>query len=58
MERLDYSPHQLEVKRLRMEIHKLILVNQFTEATKLVDPAIAELRLMKAAINSHVRHED
>jgi hypothetical protein len=58
MERLDYSPHQLEVKRLMMEIHKLILVNQFVEATKLVDPAIAELRLMKAAINSHVRHED
>ena len=58
MERLDYSPHQLEVKRLMMEIHKLILVNQFAEATKLVDPALAELRLMKAAINSHVRHED
>jgi hypothetical protein len=58
MEKLDYSPHQLEVKRLMAEVHKLILVNQFTEAAKLVDPAIAELRLMKAAINSHVRHED
>jgi hypothetical protein len=58
MERLDYSPHQLEVKHLMAEIHKLILVNQFVEAAKLVDPAIAELRLMKAAINSHVRHED
>jgi len=58
MERLDYSPHQLEVKRIMGEIHKLILVHQFTDAAKLVDPAIAELRLMKAAINSHVRHED
>jgi hypothetical protein len=58
MEKLDYSLHQLEVKRMMMDIHKLILVGQFTEAVKLVDPAIVELRLMKAAINSHVRHED
>jgi hypothetical protein len=58
MERLDYSPHQLEVKRIMAEIQKLILVHQYEDATKLIDPAIAELRLMKAAINSHVRHED
>lgn len=53
MEKLDYACHELEAKKHLKEVHRLILLNKFEEAAKLIDPAIAELRLMKAAINSH-----
>ena len=55
MEKLDYSPHFLEAKNKLNEIHKLLLKNEFALAAAKTEFVLAELRLMKAAINSHVK---
>jgi hypothetical protein len=52
--KVDYAPHQLEAKAILREIHEKLLNNKYGEAATLVDNAVVELRLMKAAINSHV----
>jgi len=52
--KLDYAAHQLEVKKRLKEIHDKLLSNQHGEAASLVDNAIVEMRMLKAAINSHV----
>lgn len=54
--KLDYSCHELEIKKKLKEIRDLLVKNKFGEAAGKVDFIIAELRMMKAAINSHV-HE-
>jgi hypothetical protein len=36
------------------EIHDKLLDNDYGEAANLIDHTVVELRLMKAAINSHV----
>lgn len=54
--KLDYSCHELEIKKKLKEIRDLLVKNKFGEAAGKVDFVIAELRMMKAAINSHV-HE-
>lgn len=53
-QRLDYSAHELEITKKMKEIHDLLLRNQFGEAAGKVNFIIAELRLLKAAINSHI----
>jgi hypothetical protein len=53
-QRLDYSTHELEIKKKMKEIHDLLLKNQFGEAAGKVNFVIAELRMMRAAINSHI----
>jgi hypothetical protein len=55
MDRLDYSPHQLQAQKYLREIHDLLLEREFVEAAGKVEFVIAELRLMKAAIHDHVR---
>ena len=55
MIKLDYSCHELEAKKLLKEIGDNILQNRFMQASELVDEAIVELRMMKAAINSHIK---
>ena len=55
MVKLDYSCHELEAKKHLKEVHKLVLVNKFAEAAEVVDHAIVELRMMKAALNSHIK---
>lgn len=55
MVKLDYSCHELEAKKHLKEVHKLVLVNKFAEAAEMVDHAIVELRMMKAALNSHIK---
>jgi len=52
---LDYSCHELEAKKLLKEIGDNILQNRLMQASDLVDEAIVELRMMKAAINSHIK---
>lgn len=55
MERLDFAPHFLEVKTKMNEIHNLLLKNEYAIAAAKIEFVIAEMRLMKAAINSHVK---
>jgi hypothetical protein len=52
--RLDFSPYQLEVSKKMREINEKLLKHNYEEAADIVDHTVAELRLMKAAINSHV----
>lgn len=53
-QRLDYAAHELEAKKKLKEVHDLLLKNKFGEAAGKINFVIAELRLMKAAINSHL----
>lgn len=54
-DQLDYAPHELEAKRLMKEAHQLLLVNDFVAAVATLDQAMAELRLMRTAVKSHVK---
>ena len=51
---LDYSIHELEVKRLLKEVHDLLLKKEFATAAAQADKAVVELRLLRTAIKSHV----
>jgi hypothetical protein len=50
---VDFAPHKLEADRLLKEAHLLAIDTQYKDAAALVDAAIAELRLMRAALNSY-----
>lgn len=52
--KLDYSPHLLEIKKQTKEIYDLLNRNKFEEAAGKVNSMLVELRMMKAAINSHI----
>lgn len=52
--RLDYAPYYLETKKKLTEVHELLLKNKFIEATGLIDEIVVELRMMRAAVKSHV----
>lgn len=50
---VDFAPHKLEADRLLKEAHLLAVEWKYKEAVALVDAAIAELRLMRAALKNH-----
>jgi hypothetical protein len=50
---VDFAPHKLEADRLLKEAHLLAIEHKHAEAAALVDTAIAELRLMRAALKNH-----
>jgi hypothetical protein len=52
--KIDFSSHQLEVSKKMKEIHDKLLTRNYGEAADLIDHTVVELRLMKAAVNSHV----
>lgn len=52
--KLDYAPHYLAAKRKIKEAHELLLKNRFIEASTLIDEAVVELRMMRAAVKSNV----
>lgn len=54
MEKLDYSAYQLEARKYLRECEKLILAKNFEQAHDQLTHAIAELRLMKAALHDHI----
>ena len=54
MVKLDYACHELEAKKHLKEIVELLNKNKFGEAAGKVEFVIVELRMMKAAINSHI----
>lgn len=53
---IDYAPYELEAKKLLKEISDLLRKTRHKEAVDMVDEIIVELRMMKAAINSHIKH--
>ena len=55
MERLNFANHELEAKKHLKQVHKLVLVKKFAEAAEVVDHAIVELRMMKAALYSYIK---
>ena len=52
--KLDYAPYYLNAKKKLQEAHDLLLKNRFIEATNLIDEIVVELRMMRAAVKSHV----
>ena len=52
--RVDYAPHYLETKKKLTEVHELLLKNKFKEAAGMINEIIVELRMMRAAVKSHV----
>jgi hypothetical protein len=50
---VDFAPHKLEADKLLREAHLLCVDRKYAEAVKVVDAAIAELRLMRTALKSH-----
>ena len=53
-QKLDYAPHYLEAKKKLQEAHDLLLRNRFVEAAATIDEIVVELRMMRAAVKSHV----
>lgn len=51
---LDYSIHDLELRKLMKDIHDLLLKKEYLEAATRADEAIVELRLLRTAIRSHI----
>jgi len=54
MVKLDYACHELEAKKHLKEVVELINRKKFGEAAGKIEFVIVELRMMKAAINSHI----
>lgn len=52
--KLDYTPYYLEAQKKLKEAHELLKVGRFVEATTMVDEAVTELRMMRAAIRTNV----
>lgn len=53
-EKIDYSPHYLEAKKKLNEAHELLLKNRFVDAAVIIDEIVVQLRMMRAAVKSHV----
>jgi len=52
---LNYTAHELKVKELLKEIHVHLLENDHVAAASTIEQAIVELRLMRAAVKSHIK---
>lgn len=52
---LDFAPYELEAKKLLKEVSDLLRLNKYKQASEIIDDAIVELRMMKAAVNSHIK---
>lgn len=52
---LNYTAYELKVKELLKEIHIHLLENDHVAAASTIEQAIVELRLMRAAVKSHIK---
>lgn len=52
--KLDYSLFYLEAKKKLNEAYELLKKHKYEEAALLLDDTVAEVRLMKIAVKSHV----
>lgn len=55
MDRLDYAPHFLEAKKKLLDTYNLLNRNEHSHAANVIDEIIAELRLMRTAVKTHVK---
>jgi hypothetical protein len=53
---VDYAPHLLEVKRLTMELHRILIEADYEEATDVALKLTSESKLLTNAIKHH--HEN
>lgn len=51
---LDYSPYYLDAKTKLKEVHDLLNKQRYIDAASLLDEVVVELRMMRAAIKSHI----
>jgi hypothetical protein len=47
---VDYAPHLLDVKRLTLELHRLLIENDFEEANHTVTALVVETKLLASAV--------
>ena len=47
---IDYAPHLLEVKHLTLELHRLLIENDFEEANHTVTALVVETKLLASAV--------
>jgi len=52
---LNYTAHEIKVKDLLREVHVHLLQSDYVAAASTIDQTIAELRLMRAAVKSHIK---
>ena len=52
--KLDYAPYYIDAKKKLDEVHELLKKNRYIEAKTLIDEVVVELRMMRAAVKSHV----
>jgi len=50
---VDYAPHLLEVKRLTMELHQILIEANYEEATDVALKLTSESKLLINAIKHH-----
>jgi hypothetical protein len=55
MEKLDFSEHYIVSKKKLTQAYNLFNKCEFDHAVALVEETIAELRLMRAAIKTHLK---
>lgn len=55
---LDYAGHELRVMHALKEIRTLLLRKDFVAAASTIDHTIVELRLMRAAIKTHIKESN
>jgi len=51
---LDYSSYYLEAKKKLQNAHELLNKKNFTDAATTIDEIIVELRMMRAAVKTHI----
>jgi|LakMenE01Jun11ns_1017448.scaffolds.fasta_scaffold9541182_2 hypothetical protein len=52
---LNYTAHELKVKELLKEVHVHLLESDYVAAASTIEQTIVELRLMRAAVKSHIK---
>jgi hypothetical protein len=50
---VDYAPHLLEVKRLTLELHRLLIEDNFEEANDMAMALAVETKLLANSIYFH-----
>lgn len=51
---IDYAVYYLDAKKKLTEVHDLLNKKHYLEASSLIDEIVVELRMMRAAIKTHI----
>lgn len=55
MERLDFAVHYLEAKKKLNDVYVRLNEREYAPAVGAIDEIIAELRLMRTAVKTHIK---